>query len=252
MMIAGYTGMDGSWWASRTSTPAPGANTVRGGFDSHTFPPSSSPERAQAEESEAAERRASRPAVFLDRDGTLIELVDYPRDPEQVRLCGGAREGLARLRSARFALVVVTNQSGIARGLVTDGERSAVDRRMIELLGLDSAPDLILFCPHLPELTGRCSCRKPEIGMIREAERRLVLDLDRSYLVGDSAADIECGRRAGLRTVRVATGYGSVEPDPGVFDFPPPDPHARAAGLAEATAWILEDASARRARSDSA
>ncbi|MAE70675.1 MAG: hypothetical protein CME06_09420 [Gemmatimonadetes bacterium] len=240
-------GMDGSWWASRTSTPVPGANTVRGGFDSHTFPPSSSP---RDEESEAAGRRAPRPAAFLDRDGTLIELVDYPRDPEQVRLCSGAQEGLARLRSAGFALVVVTNQSGIARGLVTEAERAAVDSRMIELLGPDSAPDLILFCPHLPELTGPCSCRKPKIGMIREAERRLALDLDRSYLVGDSPADIESGRRAGLRTVQVATGYGSRDLDPALFDFYPPDPDARSAGLAEACAWILEDAAVRWTPSD--
>ena len=227
-------GMDGSWWASRTSTPAPGANTVRGGFDSHTFPPSSPAADSDPNPSAGGTRRG--PAVFFDRDGTLIELIDYLHDPGRVRLLPGACSGLSNLRRAGFALVVVSNQSGIGRALFDDEARRAVDRRMSELLGA-ARPDLILCCPHAPGgEAAACTCRKPETGMIREAEQRLGLDLGRSYLVGDSPADIECGRRAGLRTVRVASGYGGAISDPHDYDFPIPPATHRALDLDAAAA----------------
>lgn len=217
--------MDGSWWASRTSNPVPGANPVRGGFDSHTSPP---PSRA----------------VFLDRDGTLVELVDYLSDPAAVVLCKGAREGLAALRrDAGLVLVVVSNQSGLARGLLGPEQLRAVERRVAELLGDAAAPDLFLHCPHHPEgrvseLARACECRKPGTGLVEEARRRL--GVEGGYLVGDSAADVECGRRAGLVTVRVRTGYGGAMEDPHRYDFQPPEPDHVADDIGAAARWVLE------------
>ncbi len=190
-----------------------------------------------------------RPAVFLDRDGTILRLVDYLADPRQVALCPGAREGLTALRAAGFFLVVVSNQSGIARGYLSESQRLAVSRRMEELLGSAAALDLLLHCPHHPqgaiaELAHECACRKPKTGMIAQALRALPIDPQASYLVGDSPVDIECGRRAGLRTVQVATGYGGRVTDPHRYDFPLPVPTAHAVDLGAAASWILVDAKA--------
>ncbi len=150
-----------------------------------------------------------RPAVFLDRDGTLIEDAHYLADPDGVVLIDGAVDALARLRAAGLALVVVTNQSGIARGLISLDEYQAVAARVNTLLERAGAPvDLTCFCPHHPEVTGPCSCRKPALGMHRAAARALGLDLARSYFVGDKWADVEAGRRAGGHAILVRTGYG--------------------------------------------
>ena len=189
--------------------------------------------------------------MFVDRDGTIVELVDYLCDPQQVRLCPGAREGLRALRAAGYRLVVATNQSGLARGLFNEEQRQAVDREIERHLGSAAAPDSILFCPHhpqgsRPELTRSCPCRKPRTGLLREAARREGLDLSRSYLVGDSPADVECGRRAGLRTVQVGTGYGGAVADPHEYGFPLRAPTHKAADFGAAAAWILNDAAQRR------
>jgi D-glycero-D-manno-heptose 1,7-bisphosphate phosphatase len=143
---------------------------------------------------------ASRRAVFLDRDGTLIEDVGYPRDPEAVRLVDGAAEALDALRRAGFALVVVSNQSGIGRGLITREEADAVHRRFVdELRALGVEPDDVRYCPHAPE--EGCTCRKPEAGLLLDSARALALDLGRSFMVGDKPVDVEAGRRAGCRTI---------------------------------------------------
>lgn len=149
-----------------------------------------------------------RPAVFLDRDGTLMEEVHYCRDPEQVRILPRVREGLARLKAAGFALVIVTNQSGIGRGRITVPEYEAVHARLLELLGPEWI-DATYFCPDEPaHATER---RKPAPGMLLEAARDLRLDLTRSWLLGDKASDLECARRGGVRPVLVETGYGAEE-----------------------------------------
>lgn len=145
-------------------------------------------------------RNGRRPAVFLDRDGTLIEDVGYPRDPEAVRLLAGAPEALAALRRAGFALVVVSNQSGIGRGLVSREEADAVHARFVaELRACGVELDDVRYCPHAPE--DGCACRKPAAGLLLDSAHELGLDLGRSFMVGDKPADVEAGRTAGCRTV---------------------------------------------------
>ena len=141
-----------------------------------------------------------RPTVFLDRDGTLIEDVGYPRDPETVRLLEGAVEALAALRRAGYALVVVSNQSGIGRGIVTQEQAEAVHERFVQELRAHGVElDDARYCPHRPE--DACACRKPAAGLLLDSARELGLDLARSFMVGDKPDDVEAGRAAGCRTV---------------------------------------------------
>jgi D-glycero-D-manno-heptose 1,7-bisphosphate phosphatase len=157
-------------------------------------------------------RNGLRPAVFLDRDGTLVEDVGYPRDPEAVRLLEGAPEALVALRRAGFALVVVSNQSGIGRGLVTEEEAEAVHERFVrELRAHGVELDDVRYCPHAPE--DACTCRKPEAGLLRESARELGLDLDRSFMVGDKPSDVAAGRAAGCRTVLFVGNWDEVLAD---------------------------------------
>lgn len=152
---------------------------------------------------------APKPAVFFDRDGTLMEEVHYCKDPSQVRAIAGADSALARLRAAGFLNVVITNQSGIGRGTISMDEYTAVANELARRL--DHHIDATYFCPDTPDNAG--PRRKPGTGMIEEAVRDLQIDLARSWFVGDKAIDIECGRAAGLRTILVRTGYGAGETD---------------------------------------
>ncbi|MHA3770142.1 D-glycero-alpha-D-manno-heptose-1,7-bisphosphate 7-phosphatase [Verrucomicrobiota bacterium sgz303538] len=155
------------------------------------------------------------PAVFLDRDGTLMEEVEYCRDPEKVRLLPGVPEGLARLKEAGFRCIIITNQSGIGRGWITMPEYEAVHARLLELLN-KGLIDATYFCPDAPGTP--CECRKPAPGMVLSAARDLGLDLSRSWFVGDKDSDVGCGRNAGTRTILVQTGYGKNLGDTGA-DF---------------------------------
>ncbi len=154
------------------------------------------------------------PAVFLDRDGTLMEEVHYCRDPEKVRLLPGVREGLACLKFAGYRLVIITNQSGIGRGLITPAEYAAVHARLLALLG-PGLIDATYFCPEAPDQpTNR---RKPAPGMLLEAARDLDLDLTNSWLIGDKTKDVECAQNAGARPILVQTGYGATEDPAGAM-----------------------------------
>lgn len=154
-------------------------------------------------------RSAGRPAVFLDRDGTLIRERDYLSDPDDVELVEGTVEALAELRDAGYALIVITNQSGIARGYYTEEDYRAVAARLDAILREAGTPvDATFYCPHHPEETGPCPCRKPGTGMHREAIRRLGLDPERSWFVGDKLSDLVPARRLGGRGILVRTGYG--------------------------------------------
>jgi D-glycero-D-manno-heptose 1,7-bisphosphate phosphatase len=147
-------------------------------------------------------------AVFLDRDGTLIEDVGYPRDPDDVRLVDGAAEALARLAAAGFRLVVVSNQSGIGRGLVDPDEAQAVhDRLVSEFERRGIAFDGAKYCPHAPD--EGCECRKPAPGLLLAAAQELGLDLESSFMIGDKQSDVEAGRRAGSRAVLLARAEGN-------------------------------------------
>jgi len=154
----------------------------------------------------------TRPAVFLDRDGTIIEEVKYLADPEGVVLLPGAAEGLTLLRNAGFALVVVTNQSGIARGSYREENYRAVARRLEDLLQAHSLTlDAVHFCPHHPEFSGECFCRKPATGMHRAAAQELGLDPSNSFFVGDRVRDLLPALELGGEGILVRTGYGSQE-----------------------------------------
>jgi len=142
--------------------------------------------------------------VFLDRDGTLIEEVDFLSRIEELRLFPFTRDAVDLLKSNGFRLIVITNQSGIGRGLF-DAEAMHAIHRQIQF-ELDDAIDGFYYCPHLPE--GGCNCRKPNLGMIEAAGRDLSIDMSSSWFVGDKDLDVEIGLNAGVRTILVETGYG--------------------------------------------
>jgi len=150
-----------------------------------------------------------RPAVFFDRDNTLIACNDYLGDPEQVVLIRGAADAVARLRSLGYAIVVVSNQSGVARGMFDEAAVQAVNQRLEQQLVAEN-PGAVIdrheYCCYHPDGTveqwrHESERRKPKPGMILEAARSLALDLSRSWLIGDAARDIEAGRAAGVRTI---------------------------------------------------
>jgi D-glycero-D-manno-heptose 1,7-bisphosphate phosphatase len=150
--------------------------------------------------------------AFLDRDGTIIEEKHYIANPDDVVLTDGAIEGLQALRAAGFKLVVVTNQSGIARGLYAEADFRAVQARleaMLEAEGL--AFDGVYFCPHHPEFSGPCECRKPGPGMYRDAERNHGIDLAHSVYIGDRLKDVLPAKLFGGMGILVRTGYGNAE-----------------------------------------
>jgi len=156
------------------------------------------------------EFEGGRPAVFLDRDGTIIEEADYLADPEGVVLIPGAVEALTLLRDAGFALVVVTNQSGIARGLYAQEDYEAVARRLDEVLAENGITlDATRFCPHHPDLTGDCGCRKPATGMHLDATEALGLDPSNSWFVGDKLRDLLPALELGGEGILVRTGFGA-------------------------------------------
>ena len=153
-----------------------------------------------------------RPAVFIDRDGTIIEERGYLADPEGVALLPGTADALKSLNEAGFALVVVTNQSGIARGSYSETEYRAVADRLDGLLRDAGAPvHLTLHCPHHPDFGEPCDCRKPEQGMHRRAAAELQLDLENSYYVGDKIGDVLPAAELGGQGILVRTGYGRDE-----------------------------------------
>ena len=152
-------------------------------------------------------------AVFFDRDGTLMEEATYCGDPSKVKLYRGVPEALARLKQAGFRTFIVTNQSGIGRGLITEAQYHSVEEELLRQMG-DGAIDASYYCVDPPGIPS--ARRKPAPGMVLEAAADFDLDLAGSWFIGDKSADIECGRRAGVRTILVLTGYGArqnCEPD---------------------------------------
>ena len=153
-------------------------------------------------------------AFFLDRDGVIIEQVEYLKDPDEVKLTQGAAEALRLIHRSGFLAVVVSNQSGIARKKFTLDELMAVQSRMYELLAESGEKiDGFYFCPHDPHVDV-CPCRKPKPGMILQAARELDIDVASSFMIGDRPADIETGMNAGCRDcAMVLTGYGEGTAD---------------------------------------
>ena len=172
------------------------------------------------------------PAVFLDRDGTLMQDVDYCSDPKDVHLFPGTREALRKLKQAGYKLIIITNQSAIGRGYFNEAAYRTVEREVERQIGQDLI-DATYFCPHAPGHS--CECRKPRPGMILDGARDHHLDLSRSFFIGDKQSDIECGRNAGVKTILVRTGYGK-ETDSVLAEHVAQD-------LAEAADIILDAAS---------
>lgn len=144
----------------------------------------------------------ARPAVFLDRDGTIIRDTEYLRDPEQVELLPGAAAAIRRLNEAGWPVIVITNQSGIARGLLTEQDYERVRMRVDKLLAAEGARvDATYHCPHHPDITGKCDCRKPGTKMYADAARDHGLDPARSWYVGDRIRDVSPGDHFGGKTV---------------------------------------------------
>jgi len=184
-------------------------------------------------------------AVFLDRDGTVTEEVGYLRDLEQLRLIPGAGTAIEQLNKAGFKVVLITNQSGVARGYFTESLVHEAHDRLEEMLRTYGARlDGVYFCPHHPTAgaslyTMACACRKPEPGLIIGAARDLGIDVSRSYMVGDKWVDVEVARRAGARAVLVMSGYAPDDPG-NVRPSHLAEPDFIAHDIVEAAAWIIQ------------
>ena len=146
-----------------------------------------------------------RAAVFLDRDGTIIEDEGYLADASKIRFVPGALAALRAFRERGFLLVVISNQAGIARGLITPAQHAEIDGRVKALLAAEGVPlDAAYYCAHLPG--DGCACRKPEPGMLLQAARDLDIELARSFMVGDKLSDVAAGHAAGCRTALLGPG----------------------------------------------
>jgi histidinol-phosphate phosphatase family protein len=170
------------------------------------------------------------PAVFLDRDGTLVKEVDGLRSPDGLELLPGAAAAVRELNHGGFRTVVATNQPVIAKGFCTEADLAVIHRKLETLLGREHAfLDRIYYCPHhpqkgfageRPELKISCECRKPRPGMLLQAARELNLDLPGAWLIGDSTTDVETARNAGVKSVLVRTGHAGRDGKfPGKPDF---------------------------------
>jgi D,D-heptose 1,7-bisphosphate phosphatase len=186
-------------------------------------------------------------AVFLDRDGTINVEVGYLSDLAQLKLIPGAGAAVKRLNETGLKAVLVTNQSGVARGYFSESFVQETHARLEQMLRDEGAwLDGIYYCPHhptsgSPPYTVDCDCRKPGTGLIDRAARDLAIDVKKSYVVGDKWSDVELGQRAGAHAVLVKSGF--THDDPG--NVRPPhvvDPDFVAHDLAEAVAWIVRHA----------
>ena len=178
-------------------------------------------------------------AVFLDRDGTILEEKGYVTVPDAVNVLPGVAEAIVSLRAQGWKVFVVSNQAAVAKGLISEDELARINERMVMMLGMAGAVlDGIYCCPHHPdgtehEYARECDCRKPKPGLLEQAAGEHDLDLAESVLIGDSLRDIQAGKAAGARaTVLVLTGHGpsSSAEDHGA-DFVAKD-------LADAVHWL--------------
>ena len=179
-------------------------------------------------------------AVFLDRDGTIIEDVGYISSPSQINFIPGSIEAIKKLNEAGYKVVVITNQAGVARGITTEVMVQTVDKVLHrKILSGGAHLDGIYYCPHHPEhgvypYKQNCECRKPHTGLIKKATKDHQIDLSQSFMIGDKTSDVEAGKKAGVKTVFVLTGHGAKE-----VDELTQKPDYIAQNLAEAVKWVL-------------
>jgi D-glycero-D-manno-heptose 1,7-bisphosphate phosphatase len=210
-------------------------------------------DRGSGKEDGRSRGSARRPAAFLDRDGTIIEDLGYLGDPDQIRLIPGAVEALQALQRAGYRLILITNQAGVARGLITERDVQRVNDGLMQRLAAEGIRfDGVFYCPHHPEQGPpeyriACDCRKPGPGMIRQAVEAYGLDPGRSVVIGDHSTDTMIARRfPGMRGVLVRTGHGRGQAEQIVRgEIDPPD-HV-ADDLAAAVRWVLAGAKERDA-----
>ncbi|HEY3099272.1 MAG TPA: HAD family hydrolase [Methylomirabilota bacterium] len=191
-----------------------------------------------------------RPAMFIDRDGTLTEEVGYVNHPSRLRLLPRAAEAIRRLNGSGIAAVVVTNQAGLARGYFSADVLRATNDTLVALLKDEGAHlDGIYVCPHhptegVPPYRTTCDCRKPAPGLLLRAAAELNLELPASTMVGDKSSDLVPARVVGARAVLVLTGYGRGEWEYRRAEFPVAPDHV-AADLLDAVEWMLASRAAR-------
>ena len=186
----------------------------------------------------------ARPAVFIDRDGTLTEEVGYVNHPRRIRLLPRSAEAIRRLNAAGVAAVVATNQAGLARGYFSAEVLKAVNDEMLRQLKEEGARlDGVYVCTHhptegAPPYRTDCDCRKPKAGLLERAARELGLELAASTMIGDKPSDLDCGRAVGAQGVLVLTGYGLGDWEYRRHSFRVPPDHV-AADLLDAVEWVL-------------
>ena len=159
----------------------------------------------------AGQEKTKKPAVFFDRNGVLTEEKSYVTCMGELNIFPYAAECVRKIHEKGYYAIVVTNQSGVARGLFTEDELKEMNAYLIGQTGADA----VYYCPHHPEgkveaYRKQCRCRKPGTGMIERACREFAIDMEHSYMVGDRAGDIMAGKNAGLKTVLVESGYGTA------------------------------------------
>lgn len=206
------------------------------------------PSRSAKARAPVGGRLSASRAIFLDRDGVIIEEVHLLTDPAQIRIRKNAPSALKMLKRAGFRLIIVTNQTVVARGLISEQNVAKINGLMENLLVKAGAPrfDGCYICPHHPNATLEayrmtCECRKPKPGMLLQAAREHALDLSASFMIGDRITDIIAGDQAGCRTVLLKTGAHLL---PAIETSEPIDesikPHFSCSNLEEAARWILK------------
>jgi len=156
--------------------------------------------------------RTERPAIFADRDGTIIKDTGYPSDPQQVKLLPEVGRSLSVLQKTDYVLVIVSNQSGIGRGIITKQQAESVHQQVIsKLRSLGIEVEGSYYCPHAP--SDECDCRKPSPTMLLRAARELEVSLSDSFMIGDKRSDIEAGSRAGCKTILFGADANAGEHD---------------------------------------
>jgi D-glycero-D-manno-heptose 1,7-bisphosphate phosphatase len=178
-------------------------------------------------------------AVFLDRDGTIIEDPGYLDSCDKVKFLPGVSEAIARLNESGFKVIVITNQSGVARGYFTEETLKEINEHICRSLAEQGASiDMVYYCPHhiegiIERYKKECHCRKPNPGMIEEATRNFGIDLGKSFVIGDKILDVETGRRTGCRTILLVSEEPPNKEMTASPDHVAPD-------LYEAVQWLLD------------
>lgn len=179
--------------------------------------------------------RKAKKAIFLDRDGTICEDVNYLSSPDELKIFPFAAEAVRLLNENNFLVILITNQSGIARGFFDENTLQEIHGKLIsELAGQNAKLDAIYFCPHNSD--DNCACRKPKKGMIEQAAKDFSIDLGTSWMIGDKAIDVETGFNAKTKTALVLTGYGRKD-----FEEIKKKPNIAAENLLDAAKKIIEN-----------